>query len=85
MCLLRWIDQDSIDAGAVASGRLAHIVPINPDGSPQVSCIYVGWDGDEIIAGHLQNHKKLKNIRRDERVAISIECDLDVPRSALIS
>ena len=31
------------------SGRLAHLVTINPDGSPQVSIVWVGLDGDEIV------------------------------------
>ena len=49
---------------AVASGRLVHLATISPDGTPQVTCVYVGWDGDE-IAGHLADHVKLQNIRRD--------------------
>lgn len=31
----------------IESGRLAHMVTVNPDGSPQVSCVWVGMDGDE--------------------------------------
>lgn len=61
---------------AVDSGRLVHLATINPDGSPQVTCIYVGWDGDEIVAGHLADHVKLRNIRRDPRVTLSVESDL---------
>jgi Pyridoxamine 5'-phosphate oxidase len=54
-------------AAAVDSGRLVHLATINPDGTPQVTCVYVGWDGDEIVAGHLADHLKLRNIRRDPR------------------
>ncbi len=61
---------------AVASGRLVHLVTLNADGSPQVSCVYVGWDGDEIVAGHLADYQKLRNIRRDPRVTLSIESDV---------
>lgn len=58
----------------VESGSLAHLVTLNPDGSPQVTCIWVGLDGDEIVSGHLDlNQRKLRNIRRDARVALSIE------------
>ena len=71
------IKLDATTRAAATSGRLAHIVTINPDGSPQVSCVFVGWDGDELIAGHLKNHRKLKNIRRDARVSISIESDIE--------
>ncbi|MEU4289009.1 TIGR03618 family F420-dependent PPOX class oxidoreductase [Kribbella sp. NPDC026596] len=50
-------------------------VTINPDGSPQVSVIWVGLDGDEIIAAHVPNNQKVKNIQRDGRVVLSVETD----------
>src|SRR3954453_717294 len=49
------------------------MVTLNSDGSPQVSCIWVGMDGDEIVSGHLPRNQKVKNVERDGRVAISIE------------
>jgi PPOX class probable F420-dependent enzyme len=55
------------------SDALAHLVTLEPDGRPQVSCVWVGLDGDEIVAGHLPEHRKLKNMRRDPRVTLSIE------------
>jgi PPOX class probable F420-dependent enzyme len=55
------------------SAALAHLVTIEPDGSPQVSIVWVGLDGDEIVAAHLPQHRKVRNIRRDPRVALSIE------------
>lgn len=55
------------------SAGLAHLVTIEPDGKPQVSIVWVGLDGDEIVAGHLPEHRKVRNIRRDPRVALSIE------------
>ena len=67
---------DQTTRAAVASGRLVHLVTINPDGTPQVTCVYVGWDGDEIVAGHLADHVKLRNIRRDPRVTLSVESDV---------
>ena len=55
-------------------GSLAHLVTLNPDGSPQVSCVWVGLDDDEIVSGHLApDQRKLKNVVRDPRVALSIE------------
>jgi PPOX class probable F420-dependent enzyme len=69
---------DETTRAAVASWRLVHLVTLNPDGSPQVTCVYVGWDGDEIVAGHLADHVKLRNIRRDPRVTLSVESDLEV-------
>ena len=55
------------------SSALAHLVTLNPDGSPQVTIVWVGLDGEEIVAGHLPNHRKLRNIRNDSRVALSVE------------
>ena len=55
-----------IDAGAGA-----HLTTLNADGSPQVTVIWVALDGDEIIARHFNDWQKLKNVRRDPRVALS--------------
>ena len=55
------------------SDALAHLVTINPDGSPQVSIVWVGIDGDEIVSAHLPLHRKLRNIQRDPRVSLSLE------------
>ena len=59
---------------AFESGALAHLVTINRDGSPQVACVWVGIDGDELVSGHLApDQRKLENVRRDPRVALSVE------------
>jgi len=55
------------------SPALAHLVTLNPDDSPQVTVVWVGLDGDEVVAGHLPEHRKVRNIRNDSRVALSIE------------
>jgi PPOX class probable F420-dependent enzyme len=55
------------------SDELAHLVTLNADGRPQVTCVWVGLEGDEIVCGHLQRHQKVRNIERDPRVALSIE------------
>jgi PPOX class probable F420-dependent enzyme len=55
------------------TGQLAHLVTTNPDGSPQISIVWVGLDGDEIVLAHLGAGQKIKNIERDPRVAMSIE------------
>jgi PPOX class probable F420-dependent enzyme len=55
------------------SDALAHLVTLNPDGSPQVSIVWVGLDGDDIVSAHLREQQKLRNIRRDPRVALSLE------------
>ena len=57
----------------VDSDALAHLVTLNSDGSPQVTCVWVGLEGDELASGHLFRQKKLDNIERDPRVALSLE------------
>ena len=61
----------------VESGPMAHLSTINPDGSPQVSVIWVGLDGDDLVSGHLPKHQKITNIERDPRVVLSF----DAPRA----
>lgn len=60
----------------IESGPLAHLSTVNPDGSPQVSIIWIGLDGDDIISGHMHDAVKLRNIRRDPRVAISLQAPI---------
>jgi len=57
----------------VESSALAHLVTLEPDGRPQMSCIWVGMDGDDIVFASLGPRRKLDNIARDPRVALSIE------------
>jgi PPOX class probable F420-dependent enzyme len=60
----------------IESGRLAHLVTLAPDGSPRVAVIWIGLEGDEIVAAHLDHRQiKLRNIAADPRVAVSIEAD----------
>jgi PPOX class probable F420-dependent enzyme len=66
----------------VESGRLAHVVTLNADGSPQVSCVWVALDGDELVMMHTAEHVKVRNLRRDPRVVVSMEspqCSEDGP------
>jgi len=60
----------------IESGALAHLVTINEDGSPQVSVVWVGLDDSELVTAHLDGRqRKLVNIRRDPRVALSFEAE----------
>ena len=55
------------------SAALAHLVTLEPDGRPQVTVVWVGLEGDEVVAAHLPEHRKVRNMRRDPRVALSLE------------
>ena len=59
----------------IESGCPAHLVTLNRDGSPQVTLVWIGLEGNEIVAGHLPRNRKVINIERDPRVAISLETD----------
>lgn len=59
----------------VEAGRLAHFVTVNADGGPHATIVWTGIEGDEIVIGKLFVDKKVRNIRRDARVSLSIEAD----------
>jgi PPOX class probable F420-dependent enzyme len=59
----------------IESGRIAHLVTLNADGSPHVSCAWVGLEDEEVVIGTLHDQPKLRNVRRDPRVALSIGTD----------
>lgn len=60
----------------IGSGALAHLVTLNQDGSPQVTVVWVGLEGDELVSAHLDGRqKKLQNMRRDPRVVLSFEAE----------
>jgi predicted pyridoxine 5'-phosphate oxidase superfamily flavin-nucleotide-binding protein len=46
-------------------GPLACLTTTNADGSPQVSVIWIGNDGDDLVSGHMSHYLKLRNIERD--------------------
>jgi PPOX class probable F420-dependent enzyme len=56
-------------------GPLSHLTTLNRDGSPQVTVVWVGIEDEEFVMGHLAVHQKVKNIRRDPRVALSLLSD----------
>jgi PPOX class probable F420-dependent enzyme len=61
----------------IEGGPLAHLATINPDGSPQVTVIWIGLDGAEVVSGHMGRYQKLRNIERDPRVVLSFDAPRD--------
>jgi len=55
----------------VESGPLAHMTTLNKDGSPQVTVVWIGIENGEFVIAHMHEHQKVRNIRRDGRVALS--------------
>jgi PPOX class probable F420-dependent enzyme len=56
----------------IESDTVAHVVTLDKDGGPQVTAAWVGLDGDEIVFATLPDQRKLRNLRRDPRIALSI-------------
>jgi PPOX class probable F420-dependent enzyme len=52
--------------------NFAHLATIMPDGSPQVTPVWVDFDGRYILVNTAEGRQKPKNIRRDPRVAIDV-------------
>jgi len=55
------------------SDALAHVVTLASDGSPHVTCAWVGLRDDEIVFATLSDQRKIRNLRGDPRIALSIE------------
>jgi PPOX class probable F420-dependent enzyme len=43
-----------------------------PDGSPQLTQVWVDTDGTDVVINTVEGHQKLRNVRRDPRVALSV-------------
>jgi PPOX class probable F420-dependent enzyme len=50
----------------------AHLATLMPDGSPQVTPVWVDFDGRYILVNSAMHRQKDRNMRRDARVALSI-------------
>ncbi len=50
----------------------AHLATLMPDGSPQVTAVWVDVDGNRILVNTAEGRVKTRNVRRDPRVAVSI-------------
>ena len=58
------------------SAAVATVVTIDPDGAPHISSAWVGIEDGEIVIGTLDDQRKLRNLRRDPRVALTIQSDI---------
>jgi PPOX class probable F420-dependent enzyme len=66
--------------GLVTRPNIGHLATVMPDGSPQVSAVWIDLMGEEIVVNTAMDRQKTRNIRRDPRVAISI-ADAENPYS----
>jgi predicted pyridoxine 5'-phosphate oxidase superfamily flavin-nucleotide-binding protein len=42
----------------IEKGPLAHLTTLNRDGSPQITVVWVGLEGEEFVLAHLALHQK---------------------------
>lgn len=63
--------------------NLAHVATVNPDGSPQVTPVWISREGDSLLINTAKGRIKAKNLERDPRVAISI-VDAENPYNPLV-
>ncbi len=59
---------------------LAFLATLMPDGSPQLTEVWVDTDGEHVLVNTVEGHQKLRNIRRDPRVAIAVADPADPRR-----
>jgi PPOX class probable F420-dependent enzyme len=59
----------------LATGPLANVVTIEPDGTPRVTVAWAGLQGDELVMATFfdLDQPKLRNLRRDPRVVVSFQ------------
>ncbi|MHB1499664.1 MAG: PPOX class F420-dependent oxidoreductase [Candidatus Dormibacteria bacterium] len=62
--------------------QFAHVATVNPDGSPQVTAVWVDTDGEAVLLNTAKGRVKHRNLVRDPRIAISI-VDFENPYDSL--
>ncbi|MEU5835113.1 PPOX class F420-dependent oxidoreductase [Streptomyces diacarni] len=62
----------------VGAPHIWHVGTVNPDGSPHVSPMWVGLDGDLVLFNTSRGRMKERNLRREPRVFLS-HADTDNP------
>ena len=61
----------------------ASVATLMKDGSPQVTPVWVDYDGEYILINTSKGRQKMNNLKRDPRIALSIQ-DPDNPYRKLI-
>ncbi len=68
------IDQLSASARELlASDAVATVATLDPDGSPHLSLAWIGVEDGEVVFGTLNDQRKLRNLRRDPRIALTVQ------------
>jgi PPOX class probable F420-dependent enzyme len=58
----------------IEGGAIGHLATVSGDGRPQLTCVWVAVEGDDLLTAHLNpGLRKLENVRGNPRVAVSFE------------
>jgi PPOX class probable F420-dependent enzyme len=78
------VTQLSSEVRELLSARnMAHVATLMSDGAPQVSPIWIAVEGDRLAIFSAQENLKIRNLRRDPRVGVSV-CDESNPYRSVI-
>ena len=72
------------DRRIIDAPNFASVATLMPDGSPQVSTIWIDRDGDDILFNTAEGRVKTENLRRDGRVAISVFDQVDHDEQVIV-
>lgn len=50
----------------------AHLATVMPDGTPQVTPVWVDYDGEYVLVNTAKGRQKARNVERDAKVALDI-------------
>ena len=60
------------------------IATLMPDGSPQITQVWVDTDGEHILINTAEGRQKERNVRRDPRVAVNVVDPTNAWRIAMV-
>jgi PPOX class probable F420-dependent enzyme len=62
--------------------NFATVATLDPDGGPQTSVVWIGLDDGDLVFSATEDRKKVRNLRRDPRLSVSITDAADPYRHA---
>jgi PPOX class probable F420-dependent enzyme len=68
---------DSVSFGASVRALLdgknfASVATLGPDGAPQNSVVWIKREGDTVLFSSVDHRQKVRNLRRDPRISLSV-------------
>jgi PPOX class probable F420-dependent enzyme len=59
-------------ADILTGKNFAHVATLMPDGTPQVTPVWIDFDGQHVIINTAEGRQKARNMDRDARVSLSV-------------